>query len=331
MTRWLKTYWFFVGMAIMVAVAFAFPAVGAWIKRYMILKIGIFLAFVITGLTLETSSILDQLKNVKVLVASLASSLLLFPLMAYALAGVFFPGSPDVVVGALIIGVAPVTVASGTVMTAIALGNVPLSLFICVLCNAVSILTIPFLLNLILSFGAGGGSAAIDLPLAKMLGDLVITVLIPTLIGQALRPRIKHLLPPFKKFFSIFNQCVVLLIILNAVSSSTAKLTEAGAAVFLVLGFMAGLHVLVVALNYGLSRAIGLDEASTSAFTIHTSQKTLTVSYLVWAGYFATAYPMALIPSICYHLSQMILDTFLAQRFRERAQRGLSSREAVRA
>ena len=57
---------------------------------------------------------------------------------------------------------------------------------------------------------------------------------------------------------------------------------------------------------------------STAAFTIHTSQKTLTISYLVWAGYFAAAYPMALIPGIAYHLTQMIMDTFVAQWFRSK-------------
>ena len=74
-------------------------------------------------------------------------------------------------------------------------------------------------------------------------------------------------------------------------------------------------------MNYALSRLIGLDRPSTTAFTIHTSQKTLTVSYLVWAGYFATQYPMALIPGIGYHLTQTIMDSIVAERFRAAAER----------
>jgi sodium/bile acid cotransporter 7 len=81
------------------------------------------------------------------------------------------------------------------------------------------------------------------------------------------------------------------------------------------------LHSLILALNYGLSKAIGLDRPSTTAFTIHASQKTLTVSYLVWAGYFAAVYPLALIPGIVYHLTQMIMDTIVAERFRVAAER----------
>jgi sodium/bile acid cotransporter 7 len=36
----------------------------------------------------------------------------------------------------------------------------------------------------------------------------------------------------------------------------------------------------------------------------------------VWSGYFANPYPLALIPGIVYHLTQMIMDTFVAERFR---------------
>jgi sodium/bile acid cotransporter 7 len=81
---------------------------------------------------------------------------------------------------------------------------------------------------------------------------------------------------------------------------------------------MVGLHVLILAMNYALSRMIRLDPASTSAFTIHTSQKTLTVSYIVWAGHFAALYPMALVPAIAYHITQSIMDTLVAHRFREK-------------
>ena len=95
---------------------------------------------------------MDQLKNVKVLAAALVSSLFIFPGLAYFLAQLVFKSWPDFSIGALIIGAAPVTVASGTVMTAIGLGNVPLSLFICVLGNFMSIVTIPIVLNLFLQF-----------------------------------------------------------------------------------------------------------------------------------------------------------------------------------
>ena len=52
-----------------------------------------------------------------------------------------------------------------------------------------------------------------------------------------------------------------------------------------------------------------------AAFTIHVSQKTLTVSFVVWSGYFSS-YALGLVPVIFYHLVQLIVDTFVAHRFR---------------
>lgn len=314
MTVYLKKYWFFVGIAVVVMIAFTIPAVGVFVKTHNILTVVIFLGFLITGLTLETASIGRQLKNIRVLLAALISSLVLFPAIAYFLASLIFDTPPDWAIGALIIGVAPVTIASGTVMTAIALGNIPLSLFICVLTNLASIITIPFLLNLFLQFG----DTPITLPVVQMLSGLTIKVLVPTAIGQMLRPFVKNAIAPYKKAFSIFNQLIVLMIVLNAVSSSTARITQAGTAIAAVFVFMIILHALILALNYAISRMIRLDRASTSAFTIHTSQKTLTISYIVWAGHFAALYPMALIPAIAYHITQSIMDTLIAHRFRER-------------
>jgi solute carrier family 10 (sodium/bile acid cotransporter), member 7 len=314
MISFFRKQWFFVGIALMVALAFFFPDLGSLIKKYKILNGGIFIAFLITGLSLDTRTVFEQLRNLRVLVASLVSSLVLIPVITFFLANLAFSNSPDLVIGSVIIAVAPVTVASGTVMTAVALGNVPLSLFICVLSNFVALLTIPFLLKILLQFGQ-----TIDLPVYSILNSLILTVLAPTVLGQLLRPRLKDAIFPYKKVFSIFSQCVVLLIIFNAVSASISEIVRSGMVIFSVFGFMIGLRILILAMNYAISRVIGLDQASTSAFTIHTSQKTLTVSYLVWAGYFAVDFPMAMIPPIAFHLTQMFMDTILAHHFRKKA------------
>jgi len=311
----LKKNWFFVGIAVMIILAYLFPDLGRWVREFSILNVGIFLAFFVTGLTLETSSIGSHLRQFKAPVAAMISSLLLLPLLAWLLARMVL--SPEFVIGVCIIATAPVTVASGTVMTAIGRGNVPLSLFICILGNFLAIFTIPVSLSYLVSIGSN-----IDLPVFKMLSGLLLTVLAPTILGQLVRPLVKEKLPPCKKLFSLFQQSVVLLIIFNAVASSTDRILHAGSTIILVLALMIVLHSLVLAMNYGISKGIGLDRASTVAFTIHASQKTLTVSYLVWAGYFAADYPMALIPSIGYHLTQMIMDTVVAEKFRIAAEKG---------
>ena len=307
--NFLKKQWFFAGIVVVVVLAFLFPALGTFVREYSIVKIGIFLAFLVTGMTLDTSEVLEQLKDIKILLAAAVSALILFPVVAYFCANLVFADKPDFIIGVLLIGAAPVTVASGTVMTGMARGNIPLSLFICVICNGLAILTMPPILNLFVSL-----TEPVQLPIGKMMTSLVMTVLTPTLLGQVLRPEVKKVLAVHKKKISIFNQTIVLLIIFNAVAGSTSKLVEAGGSIVSVFIFMLVLHNLYLLFNYLLARGIRLNRPSVAAFTIHTSQKTLTVSYLVWAEYLAENFPMALIPGIAYHLTQSICDTILAQK-----------------
>lgn len=308
---------FFFAIAAVILIALCFPGAGLLLKSYGILNVFIFLGFLITGLTLDTSSILDQLKNLKVLLAALFSSLFLFPVIGYFLARIFFEVPPDFAIGVLIISAAPATIASGTVMTAIALGNIPLSLFICVLTNFASIMTIPFLLTSLLQYT----DTSVELPALDMLFSLVAKVLVPILIGQVLRSKMKLSLSPFQKKISILNQSIVLMIVLNAVAGSAERILGSDATLFLFFLFMSGLHVLMLCINFGLSRIIHLDLPSTAAFTIHTSQKTLTISYIVWADQFYHSHPMALIPPIVYHLTQIVIDTWVAHRFRNLSER----------
>ncbi|WP_045219247.1 bile acid:sodium symporter [Desulfonatronum thioautotrophicum] len=323
MSAFLKKHWFFVGMAVVSALAFVAPGLGMFAKEYNILSYAIFLTFLITGLSLDTRSILEQIRNIRVLTASLLSALVLIPILTALLATLFFGNNVDFIVGSIIIAVAPVTVASGTVMTAMALGNVPLSLFICVLCNFFSLLTIPLMLNGIL--GVMGDmlhlEEAVSLPVGNILLTLSSIVLLPTILGQIGRPWLKERIVPYKKAFSIFSQSVVLLIIFNAVSSSVGVVGTVGLGFIGLFGFMILLHSLILILNFAISKGIRLDMPSTAAFTIHTSQKTLTISYLVWAGFFSSSFPLAMVPGIAYHVVQMVMDVFVADWFRKRAKR----------
>ena len=93
---------------------------------------------------------------------------------------------------------------------------------------------------------------------------------------------------------------------------------EQGQRFSVLLIFVIFLHVLMLITNYFLSRILSLDRSSTIAFTIHTSQKTLTVAYIVWMGYFSDQYPMAFIPAIICQITQMTVGSFVTEYFRMR-------------
>jgi sodium/bile acid cotransporter 7 len=305
-----KRHWFFIGIILVVLGAFGFRDLHFWVRKFHILTIGIFIAFFITGLALDTSRLSEQLLQLKAPLAAMISSLGFIPLLSWLLASFVFP--LEYVIGVCIIATAPVTIVSGTVMTALGRGNIPLSLFICVLGNFIGVFTIPFSLKLLTETGGD-----VDLPAIKMLWSLIISVLVPIVLGNLAQSRLKGCLSRYQQAFSVFQQCIVLLIIFNAVAGSGTSIRAAGATLPLLLAFIIFLHSLILTMNYGISKIIGLDPPSTTAFTIHTSQKTLAVSYLVWSGYFVHQYPLALIPGIAYHLTQMIMDTFVAEKFRK--------------
>lgn len=309
--QWLQRYWFFTGIAAALVAGLVWPSACLTMKRWHVISVGIFVAFFISGLTLQTRQVKNVKSNLKALTGALASSLVLFPALAFLLCRLCFANHIDLEVGTLIIAVAPVTVASGTVMTGIAGGNIPLSLFICISGNFLAIFTVPLSLNVLLRFGVD-----IDLPAFEMVKSLFYTAILPTLAGQLVRLWLQDSLRPYHRLFSVLSQLVVLMIIFNAVAASSQRLISAGLEVMLIIIFMVFLHGLILALNFGLSRLLRLDPPSTAAFTIHTSQKTMTISYVVWSGYFAANFPLAMIPGISYHLIQMIADTFVAHRLR---------------
>jgi predicted Na+-dependent transporter len=306
-----KKQWFLIGIAIASLLAYFFPEWGDSLKRYGIFGIGIFLAFFITGLCLETRNIISQIQDVRAPAAAVFSSLLLYPLLAWLMALPVLPH--EFVVGVCVIAVGPVTVSSGTIMTAIARGNIPLSLCICILTSFLAIFTIPVMLNLLLSVGG-----RIELPVLNMLGGLVLKVLLPIILGQITRPFFKKQLQRINYPLSVFQSCIIILIIFRAISSSAENITEAGSVIIGIIVFMFFMHFFMLFLNYGIANLLKLDRPSVSAFTIHTSQKTLAVTYIVWAGYFANDYPMAFIPAIICQLIQMTVGTFVAEFFRKR-------------
>lgn len=310
MTSLLKKHWFFAGIVLVIVYASGLHGQNLWVQEYHVLTIGIFLAFFVTGLTLDTSGLNLQSLQLKAALASLISSLVFIPLLSWTLAILIFP--VEFIIGVCIIATAPVTVVSGTVMTAIGKGNIPLSIVICVLGNCIGILTLPFSLKMLIE-GAGN----INLPVLEMLSNLVTTVLVPIVLGNLSQSLLKTYLSRYKKAFSIFQQGIVLLIIFNAFAGSGATIGTAGAVLPALFAFIFFLHSLILAMNYCIAKIIRLDWPSTTAFTIHTSQKTLTVSYLVWTGYFANQYPLAMIPGIVYHLTQMVMDTFMAEKLKK--------------
>jgi len=305
----IKRQWFLVGMAVVIALAFQFPEAGAQIAEWKILKIAIFIAFFISGLSLNTEYVKGAARNIIAVAGAMVSCFVLFPLLAMPLAHLFYNHVISIKAGIAILAVCPVTLVSGIVLTDIAKGNTALSVMICIASNVVAIFTIPLSLSLILQIGQ-----SVYLPVLQMITNLILVVLLPIMLGLILQQVLKQMLQSLHGFFSVFSQSLVLLIVFNAVSASQTHILKLGWNLGFLIVWMIGLHILVLVMNFAISRAIRLDRPATTAFSIQTSQKALVVAYLIWLDFFSVDLPMALIPPAAYHLIQIVIDAFIARR-----------------
>ena len=171
MRRLVARYWYVATVVGAVSAGLACPSVGCWMREWHVLRAAFFLSFLLTGLSLETQSVLKAIRDVKAAVASLVSCFVIFPVVAFLLARIWFADDPELLVGMCILGVAPATIASGTIITGIARGNVSLSLLISVVTNLLAIFTIPASLKLLLVF-----DQELHLPVFSMVRNLCLLV-----------------------------------------------------------------------------------------------------------------------------------------------------------
>lgn len=307
----LERYWFLISLALSAMLGFFIPETGEALIRNDVLTIGLVVSFYLTGLLLDSGAVVNAFRSLRALVFALISSLFFFPVFAWLLTLPF--QSPELTVGCCIIAASPATISSGTILTAYARGNVPLSVFICVFSHFIGVVSIPLVLNILL--GSGG---RFELPVLTILIGLLLKVLLPLSLGQLTKPLWGTIPGKYSAPISVFQSCMILLMVMTAVSSSADRIASMDSFLLTALLVVGILHAFMVFFSYLLARGIRLDHKSLIAFSIHVPQKTLGVSYIVWAGYFAVDYPGAFIPAVICHLIQMITGTLAAEHFRKK-------------
>jgi sodium/bile acid cotransporter 7 len=78
---------------------------------------------------------------------------------------------------------------------------------------------------------------------------------------------------------------------------------------------VATVHVALLGLGFTLSRLLRISRADAIAVAFSGSQKTLMVG-----AYLALAVgPLAILPMVAYHAAQLVIDTLIADRLRQRS------------
>jgi len=221
---------------------------------------------------------------------------------------------PDYRIGIQIIASVPCTLASVVLWTRLAGGNEATALLVILLSTATSWLVTTAWLGLATGIHLAGGE------LQEMMTDLLLTLVVPVTLGQAARSvgALARTADRFRVGISLVAQFLVLTIIFKAAADVGSKIHQGDRAVELGPLLTAaiaciGLHLGTLFTGLISSRWLGLVRPQQIAVAFAASQKTLPVALVLFENYFRRDFPLAILPLLLYHVSQLILDTFVAE------------------
>ncbi|KAJ4720604.1 putative Bile acid:sodium symporter [Melia azedarach] len=277
----------FLPLALMggVALGLANPSLGCLADKYHLSKFSTFAIFIVSGLTLRSGEIGAAAEAWPVGLFGLCSILFFTPYFSKVILQVQLQPQ-EFVTGLAIFSCMPTTLSSGVALTLLAGGNSALALAMTVISNLLGIMIVPFSISKFIAAGVG-----VSIPTKQLFRSLVLTLLIPLILGKVLRESFRGL-PEFvdqnRKLFSKISAIFLSLVPWIQVSRSRSLLLMVKPQVFLVaIGMGTLLHLVLLAFNIiavrGLSvvsgdgQSVFAKEENASSVVLVGSQKTLPV------------------------------------------------------
>lgn len=189
MVRFVLSNQFVVGVFVAALLAALFPhgaAEGSWLFPQYSTKIGVFIIFLLQGMILPTEELGRGLKQWRVHLFTQLYVFVAMPLLAW-LVTMPLQGyvGPVLTFGWLYLGIVPCTISTSVVYTTKSGGSLIVSLFNTSVANVIGIFIVPAFF-LWYTGTAENGSA--DVPLGEMLFKIFLLLLLPLILGQAIRP-----------------------------------------------------------------------------------------------------------------------------------------------
>ncbi|WP_405832842.1 MULTISPECIES: bile acid:sodium symporter family protein [unclassified Streptomyces] len=269
------------------------------------------LLFFLYGARLSTREALEGLRHWRLHLTVLACTFLLFPLLGLA-ARVFVPGvlTQPLYGGLLFLCLVPSTVQSSIAFTSIARGNVPAAICAGSFSSLAGIVLTPLLAAGLLGGDAGGFSL-------DSLLKITLQLLLPFLLGQALRRWVGGFLVRHKPVLGYVDRGSILLVVYAAFSAGVAagiwhqvSLPRLGA---LLLVEAVLLAAMLLVTWYGSAR-LGFGRADRIAIQFAGSKKSLAAGLPMASVLFGAQAGLAVLPLMLFHQMQLMVCAVLARR-----------------
>jgi sodium/bile acid cotransporter 7 len=283
----------------------------------VVTDLAIALLFFLHGAKLSREAVLAGATHVRLHLAVLSSTFLLFPLLGIALRPLLAPlVGDDLYLGVLFLCALPSTVQSSIALTSMARGNVSAAVCAASASSLLGVLFTPLLVGVLLE-ARGEGRMGLD-----AIVDIVLLLLVPFVAGQLARYFIGGFVERHKKRIGLVDQSSILLVVYTAFSDAVLKglwqklpLPEL-AALFLAC---AVLLALALTLTKQLARLLrfGVEDEITLVFC--GSKKSL-ASGVPMAKVLFAGQPMGAIvlPLMLFHQLQLMVCAVIARRYARR-------------
>ena len=301
----MSRYWFLAMLLLMIPAGLWLPEGGQTIKNAKWatpVLVGMMMG--ISGFTLDTSKLRRQAASLGAISLVLFSTYCVAPAVAYGLALWLQPaGHPHFLPAVMIMAAQASSLASALALTVLSRGNQELALIFTLLSSSLTVVLTPLVLQL--SIGA-----SVEIPLGQMIFKMLLVVVMPVALGQALRRFLWAKAKPLLKGIRLVPQLIILVFVYSGFSVATGQINGNADIVLRIVVLSSLLHAILLAWNFGVSILLRMDSSTGTALVFCGSQKTLPNGIYLWQNFFG-GNPIGALPLALYHLIQLIADTLL--------------------
>lgn len=308
---------FILSLFLAITVAFLFPTGAALLHVKQVTNIGIACIFFFYGLKLSFEEIKLGLKNYKLHVLIQITTFLIFPIVVL----LFKPIISSLVgtefwIGLFFLAALPSTVSSSVVMVSLAKGNVPSAIFNASISGIIGVFVTPIWISLFVATTGG-------MSLSDVFLKLLLQIVAPLIIGVVLNKRIGFYAKKNSKRIAFFDKSVIVLIVYTSFCTSILEDVFGGVSLFSLVSLfliIVLLFSLLMGFVYLLSALLGFSVADKITATFCGSKKSLVHGSAMLKIIFLnnSSAGLYLLPVMVYHITQLIILAFVANRLGNR-------------
>ncbi len=270
----------------------------------------IFLLFFLNGVRLPRDEVLHGVRNWRLQGAIFLFVFGVMPLAGLTLSHLFdnvLP--PTLALGLLFTGILPSTVQSATAYCGLAKGNVAASVVAAALVNLVGVILAPLLFALLTHVGEAQFSGA-------AIGRIALILLLPFALGQVAQHWLKPWVDAHKPVATWMDRISIAIAVYVAFSGAVEAgiwSVVRGSELALLSGALAGMLIVGFGGAWLLGGAMKLSRPDRITMLFSGAQKSIAIGAPLAATIFPPAVAgMVLLPTLAYHMAQLILSAPIA-------------------